>query len=72
MSVSVLVVTDVDECSVDIDTCDTEHGVCHNTMGAYTCNCQQGWMQLTSATAHTCVKAAGSPTQGVGEYIISC
>ena len=42
-------VTDIDECAEKTDTCD-KHSACTNTIGSFTCTCQDGY----SGDGHVC------------------
>ena len=49
---------DVDECSdADLNMCDTENGVCVNTVGNYTCRCINGFTGdgFVCTGAYTCI-----------------
>ena len=44
ISLHLLLYADIDECSsADLNTCDTENGTCVNTVGSYTCECNNGF-----------------------------
>ena len=50
ISLYLLLYADIDECSsADLNTCDTENGICVNTDGNYTCECSDGFTGNGSA-----------------------
>ena len=56
---------DVDECSLNLDDCDGEHGICENTEGSYKCSCEEGYTgpgttnQCTGINGNTVVSTVG-------------
>ena len=36
-------IADIDECAGGIDACDTDNGICQNTIGSYACKCNEGF-----------------------------
>ncbi|XP_078679919.1 uncharacterized protein LOC144915421 isoform X2 [Branchiostoma floridae x Branchiostoma belcheri] len=51
--------TDIDECRDGSHTCNSEHGVCTNTEGSYTCSCDTGY----AGDGRTCISTnAGTGT----------
>ncbi|XP_019615747.1 PREDICTED: uncharacterized protein LOC109463383 isoform X2 [Branchiostoma belcheri] len=54
--------TDIDECRDGSHTCNSEHGVCTNTEGSYTCRCDTGY----AGDGRTCISTnAGTGWQRV-------
>ena len=42
MKIKYILILDLDECSLDTDTCD-DNAVCTNNAGSYTCTCNNGY-----------------------------
>lgn len=72
-------VTDVDECALGIDKCST-NAQCINTVGSYTCECNEGWagdglecqdIDECSQAEPVCDEAAAC-TNTLGSYICTC
>ena len=45
--------TDIDECTVGTDDCDTV-AVCNNTVGGFTCSCMSGYTDTGSGKVGQC------------------
>ena len=52
------VYTDQDECAYNIDQCDDNYGLCHNTKGSYYCSCIGGFKLTTDG--HSCTGSKNS------------
>jgi hypothetical protein len=73
--------TDMNECALDIDTCNDPHHICTNTPGSFTCSCTSGYtvsgnscadVNECSAGTHNCAAGSASCSNTAGSFTCSC
>ena len=50
MTVMLLTVVDIDECTHKTDKCDEQTSMCINTPGKYRCQCRPGYQHANNST----------------------
>ena len=51
---TLLISADIDECSIQTHTCNDAQHYCNNTIGNYTCHCNNGYEQYWKNRAQKC------------------
>ena len=46
--------TAVDECTLNTDNCDNAEAICTDTVGTFTCACNDGWTTVDDGVTCTC------------------